>query len=128
MCANHTIATLALMAAGAAASSAAAAASAAGATQAAQPFTVQDLVSLDRISDPAVSPDGKRVAYTLRTTDLEANKGRTAIWLLETHKRNVAGCAPHGFGREFDIPPHGAPTAGSSIISPIAAVPPKCGA
>ena len=87
MCANHTIAALALMAAGAAASSAAAAASAAGATQAAQPFTVQDLVNLDRISDPAVSPDGKRVAYTLRTTDLEANKGRTAIWLLETHKR-----------------------------------------
>jgi dipeptidyl aminopeptidase/acylaminoacyl peptidase len=52
-----------------------------------KPFTVQDLVRLERISEIAASPDGKRVAYTLRTTDMEANKGRTAIWLLETGKR-----------------------------------------
>jgi len=52
------------------------------------PFTVQDLVRLERISEPAVSPDGKRVAFTLRTTDMDANNGRTAIWLVET-KRNA---------------------------------------
>jgi dipeptidyl aminopeptidase/acylaminoacyl peptidase len=54
----------------------------------AKPFTVQDLVRLDRISDPAVSPDGKRLSYTLRTTDMEANKGRTSIWLLNSLKHN----------------------------------------
>jgi dipeptidyl aminopeptidase/acylaminoacyl peptidase len=54
-----------------------------------QPFSVQDMVRLDRLSEIAASPDGKRVAYTLRTTDMEANKGRTAIWLLDTGKRNA---------------------------------------
>jgi dipeptidyl aminopeptidase/acylaminoacyl peptidase len=54
---------------------------------AAQPFTVQDLVRLERMSDVTASPDGKRVAYTVRSTDMEANKGRTAIWLLNAAKR-----------------------------------------
>ncbi|MEP6546930.1 MAG: S9 family peptidase [Gammaproteobacteria bacterium] len=51
------------------------------------PLTVQDLVRLERLSDIATSPDGKRVAYTVRTTDMEANKARTAIWLVDTVKR-----------------------------------------
>src|SRR5271165_2710225 len=59
------------------------------AAEVAPPFTVQDLVRLERISEPSVAPDGKRIAYTLRTTDMEGNKGRTAIWLLDTHKRNA---------------------------------------
>jgi dipeptidyl aminopeptidase/acylaminoacyl peptidase len=78
----------ALFAAGAGAP-AGAAANRSGAADA-QPFNVQDLVRLERISEPAVSPDGKRIAYTLRTTDMQANKGRSAIWLLETRKRNAA--------------------------------------
>src|SRR6267142_3706581 len=61
----------------------------AAAPEAAQPFTVQDLVRLERISEPCVAPDGKRIAYTLRPTDMESNKGRTAIWLLDTRKRNA---------------------------------------
>jgi dipeptidyl aminopeptidase/acylaminoacyl peptidase len=65
------------------------AAATAAAAEAAQPFTVQDLVRLERISEPCVAPDGKRIAYTLRTTDMEANKARTGIWLLDTRKRNA---------------------------------------
>lgn len=49
----------------------------------AAPFTPQDLVSLKRLSDPQVSPDGTRVAYVLRSTDLAANRGRTDLWLLD---------------------------------------------
>ncbi|TXH06391.1 MAG: S9 family peptidase [Nevskiaceae bacterium] len=45
-------------------------------------FTVQDLVMMERVSDPRVSPDGTRVAYTLRQTDLPNNKGVTSVWLL----------------------------------------------
>jgi dipeptidyl aminopeptidase/acylaminoacyl peptidase len=55
-----------------------------------QPFTVQDLVRLDRISEIAASPDGKRLAYTLRATDMDANKGRTAVWLVDTGRRAAA--------------------------------------
>src|SRR6185295_15066554 len=46
------------------------------------PFDVRDLVMLDRVSDPQVSPDGKWVAYQLRETDYAANKGNTGLWLL----------------------------------------------
>jgi len=47
---------------------------------------VRDLVMLDRVSDPRIAPDGKSVAFQLRETDLEANKGVNGIWL-----RSLAG-------------------------------------
>ncbi|MBM4191597.1 MAG: S9 family peptidase [Gammaproteobacteria bacterium] len=50
---------------------------------AASAFTANDLNTLARVSDPQVSPDGRYVVYTLRETDLEANRGRTDLWLAE---------------------------------------------
>jgi dipeptidyl aminopeptidase/acylaminoacyl peptidase len=47
------------------------------------PFTADDLVRLERISDPQASADGRYVAFTVRETDMEANKGRTDLWLLD---------------------------------------------
>jgi dipeptidyl aminopeptidase/acylaminoacyl peptidase len=47
------------------------------------PFTAQDLVMLDRVSDPQLAPDGKRIAFQLRQTDLAANRGIHGIWLLD---------------------------------------------
>ena len=44
------------------------------------PFNVHDLLGMERISDPQASPDGKWVAFTLRTTDMAANKGRTEVY------------------------------------------------
>ena len=46
-------------------------------------LTAADLVGLARLSEPALSPDGRRVVYTLRETDLAADRGRTDLWLLE---------------------------------------------
>ncbi|MDQ1354797.1 MAG: hypothetical protein QG657_5106 [Acidobacteriota bacterium] len=46
------------------------------------PFTVYDLWAMDRISGEKVSPDGKLIVFVLRKTDLEANKGRTDLWLI----------------------------------------------
>ena len=45
------------------------------------PFSVHDMLAMDRISDPRVSPDGTRVAFAVRVTDLAANRGRTDLWL-----------------------------------------------
>ena len=42
---------------------------------------VRDLVMMDRVSDPRVSPDGSAVAFQLRETDLDANKGVNSIWV-----------------------------------------------
>jgi len=55
----------------------------AGVALAGAPFTADDLVALNRVSDPQVSPDGRYLAYVMRETDLEANRGRTDLWLLD---------------------------------------------
>jgi dipeptidyl aminopeptidase/acylaminoacyl peptidase len=47
----------------------------------AHPFSIHDMLAMQRVSDAQVSPDGKWVLHGLRTTDLEANKGRTDLWL-----------------------------------------------
>ena len=41
------------------------------------------MLAMKRIADPRVSPDGRSVAFTVRVTDMEANKGRTSIWLAD---------------------------------------------
>lgn len=48
----------------------------------ASPLTAHDLVTLKRLSDPQPSPDGQWVAYVLRSTDLEADRGRTDLWMV----------------------------------------------
>lgn len=49
-----------------------------------KPFDVHTLVTLDRLSEPVLSPDGRRLAFTLRVTDLEANRGKKDIWIMGT--------------------------------------------
>ena len=46
------------------------------------PFSVHDMLAMERLSDPQVSPDGQTIAFVLQKTDLEANKGRKDIWLV----------------------------------------------
>jgi dipeptidyl aminopeptidase/acylaminoacyl peptidase len=59
-----------------------------GALAAPRGFTVEDLVRLERVGSPALSPDASRVIYTVRTTNLEKNKGNTQLWMLDL--RNAA--------------------------------------
>ena len=42
-----------------------------------------DLVTLARLSEAQLSPDGRRVVYSLRETDLAADRGRSDLWLLD---------------------------------------------
>jgi len=55
---------------------------AAGSLQA-RPFTAKDLASQERVSDPHISPDGRFVAYNVRSTDWEANRGVNSLWILD---------------------------------------------
>jgi len=48
------------------------------------PFSVHDMLAMDRIGDPQVSPDGKWIVFTRRETDMEANGGRTDLWIVGT--------------------------------------------
>ncbi len=47
-----------------------------------RPITVQDLLSIHRVSDPQISPDGQWVAYTVATPDLAANHISKNIWIV----------------------------------------------
>src|SRR5260370_15758000 len=47
-------------------------------------ITFDDMIKFHRIAEPQVSRDGKWVAYTVSTPDLEANRGVTNIWIVPT--------------------------------------------
>src|SRR3954466_11185362 len=48
---------------------------------AAKGLTIEDMLAMQRVSDPQVSPDGKWVAFSVRDTDYDANKGRFDVYL-----------------------------------------------
>ena len=45
-------------------------------------ITFKDLISLHRVSEPQISPDGKWIAYSVATPDLEANHSVRDIWVV----------------------------------------------
>ncbi len=59
------------------------------------PFSIHDMVAMDRISDPQVSPDGTWIAFVVRTTDLEANRGRTNLWLVSSDGTDLRQLTSH---------------------------------
>ena len=59
------------------------------------PFSVHDMLAMERISDPRVSPDGKQIAFVLRSTDLDANKGRLDLWLVGTDGQGLRRLTSH---------------------------------
>ena len=44
-------------------------------------LTIEDMLAMQRVDGPVVSPDGKLVAFTVRDTDMDANVGRFDIWI-----------------------------------------------
>jgi len=48
------------------------------------PITFDDMIKMHRLSEPQISPDGKWVAYTVATPDMDANRNVTNIWLVST--------------------------------------------
>ena len=50
----------------------------------ARPIKVDDLMKLQSVRNPVVSPDGTLAAYTVSTRDLEKDKSKTQVWMVET--------------------------------------------
>src|SRR5258707_12434553 len=50
-----------------------------------QPFDVQGLLKIARISEPQLSPDGQTVAFTVQTIDLEQNTKPKNIYTVPTN-------------------------------------------
>ncbi|NIP24619.1 MAG: prolyl oligopeptidase family serine peptidase [Phycisphaerae bacterium] len=70
------------------------------------PFSVHDMLAMDRISDPQVSPDGKSIVFVLRKTDLEANGGSNDLWLIGVDGNGLRRLTSH---TEGDFNPRWAP-------------------
>ncbi len=49
-----------------------------------RPLELADLFRMQRVSEPAVSPDGKWVAFTLTTPDVSANRNFSDLWIIST--------------------------------------------
>jgi len=89
MRADHAVAALALAAllipgaaAAAAKPAAPAAKAAAGRTAASRPMREDDLLRLEWIADPRISPDGTRIVFTRVTVDTAADNYRTSLWII----------------------------------------------
>lgn len=50
-------------------------------------FTAKDMVNLERISDPQVSPDGRYALYSVRTMNYAANKASMSLWVADLKAR-----------------------------------------
>ena len=45
-------------------------------------LTAEELVALDRVSSPVLSPDGRQVVFSLREADVAANRGTSSLWAV----------------------------------------------
>jgi dipeptidyl aminopeptidase/acylaminoacyl peptidase len=77
------------------------------------PFAVEDLVAMRRVADPSVSPDGTRVAFTLSTLDLEANRRRVDLWLVNA---DGTGLRQLTFSAESEASPRWSPDGRSLLF------------
>jgi dipeptidyl aminopeptidase/acylaminoacyl peptidase len=59
------------------------------------PFSVHDMLAMDRIADPQISPDGKLVAFSVSVTDLDANRRRSDIHVAALDGSTVRTLATH---------------------------------
>ena len=64
-------------------------------TVSAKGLTVDDMLAMQRVADPQVSPDGKLIAFTVRDTDMAANRGRFDIWLVGVDGANARRVTSH---------------------------------
>ncbi len=78
-----------------------------GRAQGDHPFNVHDLIGMDRISDPQVSPDGGWVAFVVSELDRDANRRRSDIWLMRRDGSDLNRLTTHSAG---DFSPRWSPT------------------
>jgi dipeptidyl aminopeptidase/acylaminoacyl peptidase len=62
--------------------------------QAKRPMTFEDMMKMKRLGETAVSPDGKWLAYSVTTVDLEQNTKTPELWLQPIAPSSGSGSEP----------------------------------
>jgi dipeptidyl aminopeptidase/acylaminoacyl peptidase len=57
---------------------------------AAKPFDARDMVTLDRVASPTLSPDGRKLLVAIREVDFAEDKASTALWIEDLVARDAA--------------------------------------
>jgi len=63
-----------------------------------RPMTFEDMMAMKRLGDTAVSPDGKWLAYSVTTVDLEKNTKTAELWLQAIAGASDQSSAPFKLG------------------------------
>jgi len=69
-----------------------------------RPMTFADMMAMKRLGETAVSPDGKWLAYSVSTVDLEQNKKKSEWWLQPVaggEAKKIAEVQPGDSGLQF---------------------------
>jgi dipeptidyl aminopeptidase/acylaminoacyl peptidase len=64
-------------------------ASPAAAAETGRAFTLEDLYRVKSVGEPAVSPDGKTIVYSVATNDWATKKKTAALWRVDADGRNA---------------------------------------
>ena len=54
-----------------------------------QEFTPEVLNQFKRVAGVQVSPDGKKILYSVNTIDIEKNKGNNDLWVMDVDGQNA---------------------------------------
>ncbi len=73
---------------------------------AAKGLTIDDMLAMQRVGAPVVSPDGKSVAFSVRDTDFDANRGRFDVWVASVDGASIRRLTTHA---ENDTDPQWSP-------------------
>ncbi len=60
-----------------------------------RPFTVHELLAMERIGAPQASPDGQQIVFSIRKTNLEKNKGEYDLYLVDINGNSFKRLTTH---------------------------------
>src|SRR5437870_12709806 len=71
------------------------------------PITFTDMIGMHGVTEPEISRDGKWIAYTVTTPDMDANRGASNIWIVSPAGGGGMQLTRGGRGSSAGVGPEG---------------------